>query len=50
MGGYVVDIDREMLEGAPSYTDAATASWNNEAWSRDVYAYYGVHPFWDMMP
>lgn len=50
MGGYIVDIDREMLEGAPSYTDAATASWNNEAWSRNVYAYYGVHPFWDMMP
>lgn len=50
MGGYIVDIDREMLEGAPSYTHEATASWNDEAWGRNVYAYYGLHPFWDMMP
>ena len=50
LGGYVVDIDRDVLEGAPSYTDEATASWNDEAWSRNVYSYYGVHPFWDLMP
>jgi sporulation protein YlmC with PRC-barrel domain len=47
MGGYVVDVDRGMLEGAPSYTDTATA---DEAWSQDVYAYYGVHPFWNITP
>src|ERR1700761_5512236 len=50
LGGYVVDVDRETLEGAPSYTDDATASWDDEAWARDVYAHYGVHPFWDMAP
>jgi sporulation protein YlmC with PRC-barrel domain len=49
-GGYVVDLDRETLEGAPSYTDAATATWDDQAWGRDVYAHYGVHPFWDVMP
>jgi sporulation protein YlmC with PRC-barrel domain len=49
-GGYIVDIDRETLEGAPSYTDEATANWNDEAWSRNVYTYYGVHPFWDIVP
>jgi sporulation protein YlmC with PRC-barrel domain len=49
-GGYVVDVDRETLEGAPSYTDEATANWNDEAWSRNVYTYYGVHPFWDIVP
>jgi sporulation protein YlmC with PRC-barrel domain len=48
IGGYVVDIDRDVLEGAPSYTDEATAEWNDEDWGRDVYAYYGVHPFWDL--
>jgi hypothetical protein len=47
-GGYVVDVDRTMLEGAPSYTDDATATWNDDAWGRDVYMYYGVHPFWDV--
>ncbi len=50
MGGYVVDIDRGMLEGAPSYTDEAAASWNDEAWGRGIYAHYGVPPFWDVMP
>lgn len=48
IGGYVVDIGKGMLEGAPSYTDEATASWDDEAWRRGVYAYYGVHPFWDI--
>lgn len=50
VGGYIVDIDRETLEGAPSYTDRATASWNDEAWSRNVHSHYGVHPYWDIMP
>jgi sporulation protein YlmC with PRC-barrel domain len=49
-GGYVVDVDRETLEGAPSYTDEATANWNDEAWSRNVYTYYGVNPFWVVAP
>jgi len=48
LGGYLVDIDRDVLEGAPSFTDHATAGWNDEAWGRDVYAYYGVRPFWDI--
>ncbi len=49
-GGYVVDVDRETLEGSPSFTDEATANWNDEAWSRNVYTYYGVNPFWDVVP
>ncbi len=50
MGGYIVDIDRDVLEGAPSYTNPAKAAWDDEAWSRGVYTYYGVHPYWDLMP
>ncbi len=50
MGGYVVDIDRDVLEGAPSYTDAATAQWNDDTFSRGIHSYYGVQPFWDMVP
>ncbi len=49
-GGYVIDVDRKTLEGAPSYTDDKTAAWSDEAWGRNVYSYYGVHPFWDIMP
>ncbi len=48
LGGYVVDIDRETLEGAPSYSDTKTAAWDDDAWGRDVYAHYGVPPFWDI--
>lgn len=50
VGGYVVDIDRDVLEGAPSYTDQAAAEWNDETWRRGVYTYYGVPPFWDIAP
>jgi sporulation protein YlmC with PRC-barrel domain len=50
MGGYVIDIGRDVLEGAPSYTEEATPSWSDEAWGRGVYSYYGVQPFWDVMP
>ena len=50
MGGYVVDVDRDTLEGAPSFTDESTASWNDEAWNRDVYAHYGAAPVWSVLP
>jgi hypothetical protein len=45
MGGYIVDIDRDTLEGAPSYTDAATATWSDEAWHREVHSHYGSDPY-----
>lgn len=43
MGGYVVDISREQLEGAPSY-GRDESPWENPQYGRDVYGYYGV-PF-----
>jgi sporulation protein YlmC with PRC-barrel domain len=36
MGGYVVDIDRRMLEGAPSYADTDTVGWDDPAYGRQV--------------
>jgi len=50
IGGYIIDIDRDILEGAPSYTDEAAASWHDDAWGRGVYAHFGVPPFWDTVP
>ena len=29
MGGYVVDLDKRMLEGAPSYSDTDTVGWED---------------------
>jgi hypothetical protein len=42
-GGYVVDIPREKLEGAPSYARDETP-WNDPLYGQSVYGYYGV-PF-----
>ena len=41
-GGYVVDIDRSRLEGAPSYTADETATWIDPAYGRKVDDYYGA--------
>ena len=41
MGGYVVDLDRETLEGAPSFA-ADEQPWADPAYGRNVYGYYGV--------
>jgi sporulation protein YlmC with PRC-barrel domain len=30
MDGYIADVDRDVGEGAPSYTDRTTASWDDE--------------------
>jgi sporulation protein YlmC with PRC-barrel domain len=48
MGGYVVDLDKRTLEGAPSYATDEQAAWEDPAWGRRVYDYYGAHPYWDM--
>ncbi|MGE4043693.1 MAG: PRC-barrel domain-containing protein, partial [Acetobacteraceae bacterium] len=43
-GGYVIDLDKATLEGAPSYNDEASADWNDRAWGRRVHDYYGSRP------
>ncbi len=43
-GGYVVDIDRNRLEGAPSYSASESGLWDDPAYSRRVNEYYGVPP------
>jgi len=40
-GGYVVDIDRSRLEGAPSYRANEQALWDDPAYGRRVSDYYG---------
>jgi hypothetical protein len=45
MGGYVVDLDRDRLEGAPVYDDGVMPL-DDEAFGRRVHDYYGVTPFW----
>jgi sporulation protein YlmC with PRC-barrel domain len=40
-GGYVVDIDRSRLEGAPAYSTADRDNWNDPGYGRRVDDYYG---------
>src|ERR671929_586547 len=45
MGGYVVDLDRSKLEGAPSYTAGNEPNWSDRAYGKRVHDYYGVN-YW----
>ena len=40
-GGYVVDLDKEVLKKAPRYTAADEPRFNQD-YGREVYGYYGV--------
>jgi hypothetical protein len=40
-GGFVVDIDKGRLEGAPSYAATDTTVWDDPAYGRRVNDYYG---------
>ncbi len=35
-GGYVVDLTREQIQGAPSYTSGAMPDWTDQAYGRWV--------------
>ena len=48
MGGFVVDLDKRILEGAPSYADDGKGDWDDRAWSQRVNDYYGTRPYWEM--
>ena len=40
-GGYVVNLDRSRLEGAPTYTSNDTTTWDDPAYGRRINDYYG---------
>lgn len=43
LNGYVTDITKEQLEGAP----ARPENWQDDRnWATSVYGYYGVAPYW----
>jgi sporulation protein YlmC with PRC-barrel domain len=39
-GGYLVDITKEQLEGAPTYSATEEARWQDPAYGRSIDAYY----------
>jgi hypothetical protein len=44
LGGYVVDLDKDRLRGAPSYTSAESPAWDRTYGDR-IDRYYGTTPF-----
>jgi PRC-barrel domain len=46
-GGYVVDLDRTMLEGAPTYGASETPDWGDRRWGQQVHEYYRARPYWE---
>ena len=41
LGGYVVDLDKDRLRGAPSYAESETPNWGDPAYGRRIDDYYG---------
>ncbi len=39
--GYVVDVDRSLLEGAPSYDPEDISAWEDPTYGRQLSDYYG---------
>ena len=46
-GGYVVDLDRNKLEEAPTYATSETPNWSDRRWGQQVHDYYGARPYWE---
>ena len=44
-GGYVVDLDRRQLEGAPSYSASNLPNWSDRTFGHRIDDYYGVAPY-----
>ncbi|MBV9735943.1 MAG: PRC-barrel domain-containing protein [Acidisphaera sp.] len=50
LGGYVVNLDRRTLEGAPSYASDQDVRWEDQQWGRSVHDYYKAEPYWNAVP
>lgn len=43
-GGYVVDLDKSVLEGAPAYAASDSPDWDNGRYGNTVDEYYAAFP------
>jgi hypothetical protein len=46
LGAYVVDLDKRLLEGAPTFGRNETVNWEDRLWGQRVHDYYNVPPYW----
>jgi PRC-barrel domain len=45
-GGYIVNIDKTTLEGAPSYGENETVDWSDPVYGKRLHDHYQVPPYW----
>ena len=45
MGGYVVDLDKDRLEGAPAYSSSERPDWRDRDYTHRIDNFYGVTPY-----
>jgi sporulation protein YlmC with PRC-barrel domain len=46
LGGYVVDIETRVLEGAPAYAAGAAPRWGDQTYEEGLHRHYGAPPYW----
>jgi hypothetical protein len=46
VGAYVVDLNKKVLEAAPTFGRDERIDWEDRAWGQRVHDYYGVSPYW----
>jgi sporulation protein YlmC with PRC-barrel domain len=46
LGGYVVDLSKAQLEGAPGYPADSTPDFSDRDSETELHRYYGVGPYW----
>jgi hypothetical protein len=46
LSGYVVNLDKRVLEQAPAYSSAERVDLADEAYGKKIHDYYNVPPYW----
>jgi sporulation protein YlmC with PRC-barrel domain len=46
VGGYVVGLSKDKLQGGPHYAAGADPGWGNPEYETKLHSYYGVGPYW----
>jgi hypothetical protein len=45
-GGYVVDLSKSRLEGAPSFSEGGEPRWGDRDYESRLHGFYGAGPYW----
>jgi hypothetical protein len=46
LGGYVVNLSKDQLEGGPAYDEGDDPQWGDRDYEKRVHDYYGLPPYW----